>query len=326
MHSLNPPASGPRNPRPDATAFRLGRPAPRHPYRAALSIEVLVGVAPGDEETSVLPLILSGIRERAELEMRERPEIGRVRIAVRPVAAGAPQGREAEHRRIRRGNRQGVILIFPFEPAAVERFARTAPTVSVLGGEGLPGLDLVQDDDAAVASLVTRLRAAGHTRIGFLAGDSSAGAARVERRFAGYLKGLVNCGLEADLHRVLYVRGKEARLDRAQTAGAALRRVRKSQVTAWVCACDEEAYRLVRDLEAGGIRVPQDCSVTGFGAAAVPDGMRPVTTLRIHHEHVGSSALTRAINRVLYPSSPPRKIVIEAHYIPGETIAGPGRP
>src|ERR1700685_212138 len=115
MNSLNPPASGPRNPRPDANAFRLGRPAPRHPYRPALSIEVRVGVAPGDEESSVLPLILSGIRERAAVEMR----------------------------------------------------ARTAPAVSVLGGEGLPGLDLVEADDAAVASLVTRLHAAGHARIGF---------------------------------------------------------------------------------------------------------------------------------------------------------------
>jgi LacI family transcriptional regulator len=291
-----------------------------------LSIEVRVGVAPGDEETSVLPLILRGIRERAQLEMRERPEIGGVKISVRPVAAAAPQARGAEHRRIRRGNRHGLILIFPLEPAAVARFARRAPAVSVLGGGGLPGLDHVEADDAAVASLVTRLHAAGHTRIGFLAGDTAADAARLQRRFAGYLNGLASCGLEPDGHRILYVAGEEPRPAWAQTAGAALRRVRKSQVTAWVCASDSEAYLLVRDLEAGGIRVPQDCSVTGFGATAVPDGMRPVTTLRIHHEHVGSSALTRAINRVLYPSSPPRKIVIEAQYVPGETVAGPGRP
>src|SRR5580698_1734104 len=142
MNSLNPPASGPRNARPPGTAFRLRRPAPLHPYRPALSIEVLVGVAPRGEETAVLPLILRGIHERAQLEMRERPEIGRVRITVRPAAA-EPKGREAEHPR----RRHGVILIFSFEGAALERHARADRAVAVLGGEDLPGLDLVEADD-----------------------------------------------------------------------------------------------------------------------------------------------------------------------------------
>ena len=34
--------------------------------------------------------------------------------------------------------------------------------------------------------------------------------------------------------------------------------------TAFVCNCDETAFRLVRTLKERGIRVPEDVSVTGF--------------------------------------------------------------
>ncbi len=327
MYSLNPTASGPWNPLSPGSG--LGRPAPRHPYRPVLRIDVLVGALSGGEETSCLPLILDGIYARAKLETLGRPELGRVRIAVHLTAADELRGREGAprvHWRIRRGDRHGVIMVFAFEPSAVEAVARKSLAVSVLGRDVPAGLDQVEVDDAAVASLVAHLHAVGHSRIGFLAGDSSGGAIRAQRRFAGYQQGLVACGLELDWHRVLNVRENACRLGWAQTAATALRRVRKSGVTAWVCASDFAAYCLARELEAGGIRVPNDCSITGFGGQEVPDGLRPVTSLRIRHEHVGSSALTRTINRVLYPSSPQRKILIQAQFIPGETTAGPRRP
>ena len=103
-------------------------------------------------------------------------------------------------------------------------------------------------------------------------------------------------------------------------------RTRESGVTAWVCAEDHHAYQLIQRLEAAGLRVPQDCSVTGFGGIEPPAGLPRATSLRAPHEHIGSSALTRMVNRVMYPSSPRRKILVEAQFVPGETVAAPRRP
>jgi LacI family transcriptional regulator len=82
----------------------------------------------------------------------------------------------------------------------------------------------------------------------------------------------------------------------------------------------------MQDLPARGIRVPEDCSVTGFDGLEPPAGLRRVTSMRVPHEHIGSSALTRLINRIEHPASPRRKILVEAQLVQGESIAAPRRP
>jgi LacI family transcriptional regulator len=94
-------------------------------------------------------------------------------------------------------------------------------------------------------------------------------------------------------------------------------------VTAWVCAADHQAYPLMRDLRAMGISVPGDLSVTGFDGLEAPMGLPQATSMRAPHEHIGSSALTRMLNRVMYPSSLPRRIAIGAQFVPGESSSPP---
>ena len=79
----------------------------------------------------------------------------------------------------------------------------------------------------------------------------------------------------------------------------------------------------MQDLAARGIRVPEDCSVTGFDGLEPPAGLRRATSMRVPHEHIGSSALTRLVNRMAHPASPRRKILVEAELVAGETIAPP---
>jgi LacI family transcriptional regulator len=115
-------------------------------------------------------------------------------------------------------------------------------------------------------------------------------------------------------------------MDPERVAERAARLVTQSGVTAFVCAADHQAYPLIQGLQARGIRVPLDCSVTGFDGLEPPPGLPKATSVRVAHEHIGSSALTRMINRIMYPSSPTRKILVNAQYVPGETIAAPRRP
>ena len=122
----------------------------------------------------------------------------------------------------------------------------------------------------------------------------------------------------------IYYINAEPHLGHAYTtmvADAVARQIAESKVTAWVCAADHQAYQLVQDLQAKGIRVPEECSVTGFDGLEPPAGMRRVTSMRVPHEHIGSSALGRVINRIAHPASPRRKILMEAELVAGESIA-----
>lgn len=313
------PAAGPSAAeRVQEMAAKMGG-ARRGPRGTTVIVDVLIGLPAGDVEASGIPRILGGIHERAELEIRERHELERIRIAVHHHAPG---GLRPLFRPDRAGDRHGAILVHRFELSDAELVARRTMAVAVLGGCGRLGIDAIDtDDEGAISSLVGRLRAAGHTRIGFVSWDDPAGG-RAGRRFRGYASGLSARGLR--LHRDWILDAPQA--GPRELAGAAARRTRDSGVTAWVCASDRQADILARGLPALGIRVPQDCSITGFGGLEPPAGVPRVTTMRVPHEHIGSCALTRMINRVMYPSSPRRMISVEAQLVAGETIAAPSGP
>jgi LacI family transcriptional regulator len=303
--------------------------APRRLGGTVLSVEVLIGVPAGKVSTATFPLILKGICDRAELEARERPELGGIRIAVRCQAPGdfhpgaGDPGRGPDPGG---GDLRGAILVYPFAESAVESILQRNGAVSVLESYDRVGIDVIDtDDEAAISSLVGSLHDAWHTRIGFLSWDYPIDGHWVGRRFSGFAKGLGARGLMLNRGWVLNVEGGP-RLDPEHVADRAARAVADSGVTAWVCAADHQAYPLIRGLQARGIRVPQDCSVTGFDGLEPPPGSPRATSVRVAHEHIGSSALTRMINRIMYPSSPTRKILVNAHPIPGETIAPPRRP
>jgi LacI family transcriptional regulator len=295
---------------------------------ASLAIDVIVGIPAGKVASATFPLILKGIHERAQVEVRERSEIGSIRITVHRKAPGNfhPEANRPWTRHPLSGL-HGTILVYPFAESAVEEVAKGDFAVSVLESYSGLGIDAIDtDDDEAIAALVGRLHGAGHSRIGFLSWDYPVGGHWVERRFNGFAKGLRARGLSLNRDWVLNAGDPAARLDSAQVAETAALRIREAGVTAWVCAADHQAYPLIRSLQAKGIRVPCDCSVTGFDGLEPPTGLPRVSSASVAHEHVGSSAITRMINRIMYPSSPTRKILVGAQPVAGETIAPPRQP
>ena len=82
----------------------------------------------------------------------------------------------------------------------------------------------------------------------------------------------------------------------------------------------------MQGLQARGLQVPEECSVTGFDGLEPPPGLRRVTSMKVPHEEIGASAVSRLLNRIVYPTSPRRKILVEARLVQGDSIAPPRRP
>jgi LacI family transcriptional regulator len=311
-----------------SAAEELGyRPSPGRALRnrgrnsRRLTIGVLIGLEVPAEKAvlTTYPHILKGIRERAEIE--------RVQIDVHyqaPVAFHPETSPQEFFRQIRNGGWRGALLIYPFAEAAVEVIASKISTVGILESYNHPAVDVIDTDDAsAFCSLVETLRAAGHRRIGFMSWDYQIGGHWIARRFSGYVEALFLNDLEFNPDWVLNVRPTSGRVPRDQLADVIAKRIREDGVTAWVCAADHQAYPLIRDLQQRGFRIPHDCAVTGFDGLEPPAGLPRVTSMRVPHEHIGASALSRLISRIQHPTSPRRKILVEAQLVTGQTAIAP---
>ncbi|MDB6126615.1 MAG: ccpA 1 [Verrucomicrobia bacterium] len=296
-----------------------GRAGRRGKNSRALTIGVLIGIPEEKVVMATFPYILKGIQERAEIE--------HVTIDVcyqAPADFHPESGRQPFFRNVRNGHWRGTILIYPFAEKAVEIISRRLSTVAVLESYNQAGIDIIDTDDAsAIGTLVERLADAGHRRIGFLSWDYPIGGHWVARRFSGYVEAVFGHGLEFRPEWVLNVHKNSPRLSPAQVADHVARRIREDKVTAWVCAADHQAYQLAQDLPARGLRVPEDCSITGFDGLEPAAGQKRVTSMAVPHEQIGSAAVTRLVNRIQHPTAPRRKILVEAQLVDGESIAAP---
>jgi LacI family transcriptional regulator len=285
----------------------------------AATIGVLIGVPAANVALATFPFILQGIRERAEVE----------HLAVdvcfeKPASLDPSSKRQRVFRHIRAGDWRGIILIYPFPEDAVELIARKISTVAVLESYTDSGIDIIDtDDSSAMLTLITRLKEAGHTRVGFLTRHYPVGGHWSLRRFGGYVEALFHHGLKFDPSWVINISKATPPVPVSEIPDIVAHKLRSEHVTAWVCAADHQAYELMAGLHARGVRVPEDCSVTGFDGLEPPPNTRQVTSMLVPHEDIGSSAVARLYSRMMTPSSPRRKILVEARLVEGETIAAP---
>ena len=283
------------------------------------TIGVLIGVPAENVAMATFPFILQGIRERAEIE----------HLAVdvcfeKPASLDPRSKRQRVFRHIRAGDWRGTILIYPFPEDAVDLIARKISTVAVLESYANSTIDIIDtDDSSAMLTLVTRLKDAGHRRIGFLTRDYPVGGHWSLRRFGGYVEALFHHGLEFRPEWVINISKATPHLPETEIPDYVMHKLRNERVTAWVCAADHQAYDLMAALHVRGVRVPEDCSVTGFDGLEPPPNMRRVTSMLVPHEDIGSSAVARLYSRMMHPNSPRRKILVEAGLVEGETIAAP---
>jgi LacI family transcriptional regulator len=297
------------------------RPIRRSRQSKPLAVGVLIGVPAENVAVATFPFILQGIRERAGLE--------HVSIDVcfeNPQQFDSNQRSQAIFRDIRSGNWRGTVLIYPFPEAVVSTIARKISTVAVLESYSAPGVDTIDTDDSVgILSLVSKLAQAGHTKIGFITWEYYVMGHWATRRFGAYVEALFSLGLPFNPVWALNVHKAGPHIKWENVTDYVVQRMKEDGVTAWVCAADHQAYRLIEELGARGIRVPQDCSVTGFDGLQPPPSLPQLTSIRVPHEDIGASAVARLLSRIVNPKAPRRKILVEGILVEGETISHPPR-
>ncbi|MBN2069650.1 MAG: LacI family DNA-binding transcriptional regulator [Opitutales bacterium] len=214
----------------------------------------------------------------------------------------------------------GALMLYPFASEAVKNLMSRIPTLSILDDYDDLGLDCVEPDQHHGINLVMdRLISLGHTNIGFISWKYKIRAKWVERRLGTYLEHMYLSSLEINPANIVNVLpGPALPLD--ELVAYVARRTREG-VTAWVCAADHQAYHLLVGLQKHGIRVPQDCSVTGFDGVLPPEGLPQLTTVAVSLKDVGFSAVHELERKMREGSPKCRHVMVAGKLVTGETTA-----
>lgn len=286
-----------------------------------LTIGVVIGVPAENVALATFPYILQGVRDCADSEHLA------VDVSYQPPATfDTNSKRHSLFRHIRSAGWRGAMLIYPFPEHAVAMISRKISTVSVLDEYATLGLDMVDVDDAAgFLAMVDRLVRLGHKRIGFVHWNYPVPSLWGYRRFGGYVEGIFRNGLEFRSDWIFNIHKAAPCHGEAEIPELVAQKIRQDGVTAWVCAADHQAYSLIQKLQARGLRIPADCSVTGFDGLEPPPPIQRATSLQVPHQEIGSSALSLLMGRIINPSAPRRRILVEPRFVAGTTVAAPPR-
>ncbi len=210
------------------------------------------------------------------------------------------------------GGPAGLILWQTFAPETLRRIAGIRPCVLV-NNNYVPDLRL----DAigpnhfdGMASLVSRLYAAGHRRIGLVGPlDQHVWG---PQRVAGYTQGMLACGLTPTVERFV---------DTNQHPEAiSLDQLTKANATAWLATDGITAHRLHRTLQDGGFRVPEDISIASFQPLHDATGQVLHTGLTPPWRDIGRHALRRLLDRIDHPTEPGRRVLLDCDFHDAGTL------
>lgn len=284
-----------------------------------ITVGVLIGAPLVAADRATFPQILQGIRRRAAIE-----HLAIDVLSIDPAELTTDTGRRQLFLQIRKSGWRGAILVYPFPHDVVKMIARKLTVVSVLNEYHDTPLDVIDTDHGGIRDLVARIAGLGHRRIGFVSWAYPVGGLWASRRFAAYAEALFQHGLPLDPRWTFNLHASQPRYATTEALADAVATVtRRDKITAWVCAADHQAYQLLADLRARGLKIPHDCSITGFDGNEPPPGLPALATLRVPNEELGASTVARLVSRLLQPRSLPRKILVETTFVPGPTLAAP---
>lgn len=323
--SNHPAISAATRRRVQAMARKLGyRRAPtravRRPRDAKpITYGVLIGTPLVPADGLTLPRILDGIRRRARIDHAALDE-----VSLDVAHLSSESCRRTVFRHIRAGSWRGALLLYPFPSDLVQTLARKLSLVSLLTEHAEVRLDLIDTDHGGIRQLVHHLADLGHRQLAFIHWHYPAGGLWGPRRFAAFAEAMTQRGLDLLPSRLINLHpAGPAPLSPEAVADLAAHLIRQDGVTAFVCAADHQAYRLLADLRTRGLEAPRDYSLTGFDGNTPPPDAPPLTTLAVANEDVGASAVARLTSRLLAPTSPLRHTLVETTFIPGRTVGPP---
>lgn len=219
-------------------------------------------------------------------------------------------------------NWKGVVLVYDFKEDAVKNVMAKFPTVSVLEDYHNNEVDCIsQDQVRGISKLMEHLHDIGHRKIGFMSWKYDVYTPWVERRLGAYVENLFRYGIELDPELIINLR-KHEYIDLPDIADQVAELVKKG-TTAWVCAADHQAYHLRTELEKRGLKIPDDCSITGYDGVTPPAEQSQITTIRMPFKDMGLSAISSLIRKMAHPTAQRHNIQISGELLIGKSTGKP---
>ncbi|MCD8481645.1 MAG: substrate-binding domain-containing protein [Verrucomicrobia bacterium] len=210
-------------------------------------------------------------------------------------------------------------MVYPMTDDLVEALASTVPCVSVVDNYRRGFIDSVDSDQIdAITGLVKTLHNHGHSKLGYASWVYDVPTPWVYNRFGAFVQTLFQLELEFDQKNALNLKRTHP-LTPDQVADEIVTAVERG-VTAFVFAADHQAYQIVPLLTARGLRIPEDCSITGFDGIAPPAGQKQIATIRVPYDEIGRSAFHQLMHRISFPTSPRRHVLVDADLEMGASI------
>ena len=225
----------------------------------------------------------------------------------------------------------GALLYFSQNPRSphleMPKPPRGLPCVTILNR--LPHIACVETDDVDGGYQLTRhLIECGHRRIGYLA-RSGVNLSQLDNRKEGYLKALSEANIDPDPQWQRQLPMEKKWNGVYMEAGEFyMRRWLEEDwhelgCTALVTQNDDTARGAIAALEAAGVKVPRDVSVTGYDGLPPYPEMRRLTTIQVPLFDVGKQAMSSLLDWVANPEQPSGNTCLPIRFIEGQTTARP---
>jgi len=210
----------------------------------------------------------------------------------------------------------GIIAIGKYSADEVKEFTRISENLVFVDSSPDDKLydSIIVDFNVAVEEVLNYLTGLGHTRIGYIGGREYVDNGEImledprEAAFANYLS---SRKLYNENYMVLGAFTAEEGYRLAKTI------IEGEHVpTAFFIASDSMAIGAIRAFHEAGFKVPDDISIIGFDDIPTAEYlMPPLSTVRVHTEFMGRTAVGLLLERVINQRAIPKKIVIPTQLI-----------
>lgn len=193
-----------------------------------------------------------------------------------------------------------------------QELSRGVPCPSVMMDIELPSGDagiVTSDNRSAMKDMIAFLLSEGHERIAIIAGKKSATVTEV--RLDGVRDAYAEKGIPLNENDIYYAdfSRQEAYEITKRLAGE------NRKYSAYACFSDEMAFGVIRALQEEGIKIPQECSVTGFDDVQLSGNITPaLTTVRQDFEASGYEA-AGLLHRILEGKDDGRRMILKCPII-----------
>lgn len=186
----------------------------------------------------------------------------------------------------------GLILLGQFSDEYIDKLMSfSIPTVFLdFYGSREDAETVLSDSFYGAYILTSYLIDCGHRNIGFLGSISSTSS--IQDRYLGYYKALLEHGLPLSREWVIGDRSPEGEIHKTF-------RLPQNLPTAFVCNCDEAAFKLVNQLQSMGYKVPGDISIVGYDNHIYSTMCQPhLTTMDVNSQAMATEAVDIILHKI----------------------------